>query len=237
MRERLLICERWYFYTLLIFIGGTFGAYTFCLKGGVFCNAQTANMVLFAIALGEGAWKRALSLAFSIMGYLVGTIVSESSYRCGIIHTRHFRYETLHLAMEAIALICLGLLPHSTPVTVYQITINIIAAMQFTLFRQGEHLPMATTFCTAHLRQVGINFVKTIHHDEGNPGRKLKLHLAMLIAFILGATIGTLLSFSLGERMIYIIAFFVSLAFLISLLADLTVDKDMINTPASGHQG
>ena len=34
------------------------GAYTFTLRGGVFCNAQTANVVLMAIAFGQGRWER-----------------------------------------------------------------------------------------------------------------------------------------------------------------------------------
>ena len=32
------------------------GGYTFTLRGGVFCNAQTANVVLMAIAFGQGRW-------------------------------------------------------------------------------------------------------------------------------------------------------------------------------------
>ena len=35
-------------YLMMIAVGGFLGAYTFTLKGGVFCNAQTANFVLLA---------------------------------------------------------------------------------------------------------------------------------------------------------------------------------------------
>ena len=49
-------------YWLLILVAGWYGAYTFALRGGVFCNAQTANVVLFAMALGNG--KR-LSAAYT----------------------------------------------------------------------------------------------------------------------------------------------------------------------------
>ena len=59
-RETYLECEKPYIYWLLIVVAGWFGAYTFILRGGVFCNAQTANVVLFALALGSGEWKRAL---------------------------------------------------------------------------------------------------------------------------------------------------------------------------------
>ena len=49
--EGFLECERWRCFLLLITVGGFFGAYTFSVKGGVFCNAQTANIVLFGMAL------------------------------------------------------------------------------------------------------------------------------------------------------------------------------------------
>ena len=38
-----LECERHWVFALLIFVGGFYGVYTYLLRGGVFCNAQTAN--------------------------------------------------------------------------------------------------------------------------------------------------------------------------------------------------
>ena len=54
-----LECERQWVFALLIFVGGFYGSYTYLLRGGVFCNAQTANFVLFAIELGNFRWARA----------------------------------------------------------------------------------------------------------------------------------------------------------------------------------
>ena len=34
-----LTCEKYYIFELLIFAAGMMGAYTFNLRGGVFCNA------------------------------------------------------------------------------------------------------------------------------------------------------------------------------------------------------
>ena len=44
----------------MIAVGGSFGAYTYVQKGGVFCNAQTANFVLMAVQSGAGNWRKAL---------------------------------------------------------------------------------------------------------------------------------------------------------------------------------
>ena len=49
-----LVCERKEIYALLMLSAGMMEAYTYDLRGGVFCNAQTANVVLMSIALGRG---------------------------------------------------------------------------------------------------------------------------------------------------------------------------------------
>lgn len=50
--EDALECEKWWTFLLLMFVGGFFGAFTYSIRGGVFCNAQTANFVLSAVARG-----------------------------------------------------------------------------------------------------------------------------------------------------------------------------------------
>ena len=42
-----LTCERTWVYDTLIFAAGILGSYTYMLCGGIFCNAQTGNIVLF----------------------------------------------------------------------------------------------------------------------------------------------------------------------------------------------
>ena len=53
-KKKYLVCERRSVFALLTLSAGMMGAYTFNLRGGVFCNAQTANVVLMAIAFGSG---------------------------------------------------------------------------------------------------------------------------------------------------------------------------------------
>ena len=52
-----LMCERDWVYFTLIAVAGFFGAFTYLLRGNVFCNAQTGNVVLMGMALGAGKWK------------------------------------------------------------------------------------------------------------------------------------------------------------------------------------
>ena len=59
-KNEYLLCERDWVYFTLITVSGFWGAFTYLLRGNVFCNAQTGNVVLLGIALGAGEIKRAV---------------------------------------------------------------------------------------------------------------------------------------------------------------------------------
>ena len=52
--EEYLECEKRRVFVLMILVGGYLGAFTYSIRGGVFCNAQTGNFVLLAMALCTG---------------------------------------------------------------------------------------------------------------------------------------------------------------------------------------
>ena len=73
-----LACEKLSTFQILMFAGGFFGAFTYSIRGGVFCNAQTANFVLSAIALGNGQWGRFFYYLIPMSAYFLGAFISES---------------------------------------------------------------------------------------------------------------------------------------------------------------
>ena len=84
-----LTCEKYYIFELLIFAGGMMGAYTYNLRGGVFCNAQTANVVLMALAFGHWQWQKGFYYLIPITAYFAGAAVSEA-LPSGIRHRNIF---------------------------------------------------------------------------------------------------------------------------------------------------
>ena len=75
--EYYLECEKRWVFLMLMLVAGFYGVFTFLLRGGVFCNAQTGNFVFFAIAVGTFQWKKALYYLLPMSAYLIGTMVSE----------------------------------------------------------------------------------------------------------------------------------------------------------------
>ncbi len=199
------IGERAWVFRVLIAAAGVFGAYTYVLRGGVFCNAQTGNVVLMAIAVGEGKWQHALYYLIPISAYILGALVSELMRTTKRIHP-HISWETLLMAVEIVTVVILGLIPDSVPVQLSQVIINFIASMQYNSFRQAEGMPMATTFATNHIRQVGIGLAHelySISSDDKSHRRKLAAHTLMLLSFTGGAIVGTFFCHVVGNYAIY----------------------------------
>ena len=70
--------ERNWIYFLLIGVAGFLGAFTYVLRGNVFCNAQTSNIVLMGMAFGQGNWRHGLYYLIPITAYTLGRVSSRS---------------------------------------------------------------------------------------------------------------------------------------------------------------
>jgi len=105
-----LECEKRHVFLLLMFVGGFYGAFTYSIRGSVFCNAQTANFVMLAMSFGTGNWQKGLYYFVPISAYLLGTIVSEALPNP--IKKHHlFRWDTILIGIEIAAVLFLGFLP------------------------------------------------------------------------------------------------------------------------------
>jgi uncharacterized membrane protein YoaK (UPF0700 family) len=230
-----LECERRYIFALLMFVGGFYGAYTYSIRGGVFCNAQTANFVLFAMAVGSKNWHYAAYLLIPMTAYLSGAVISEAI--AGPIRKHSpLRWDTLLIVIEIIAVIFLGFLPETAPYQIAQVTINFICSMQYNTFRQTEKIPMATVFCTNHLRQTGIALVKSIKNNgESKHISRCLAHASMLFVFVLGGILSTVLCHIMLGKAIWVAIVPLGIVLFDLLYADLKKEKDKHHIIPNGH--
>lgn len=234
-KEIYLECEKEWIFITLMFVGGFYGAFTYSIRGGVFCNAQTANFVLFAMAAGKRHWLEAVYYLIPMSAYLLGAIVSEAVPK-PMKKKLTIRWDTLLILIEMIVVVILGFLPESAPFQISQVVINFICSMQYNTFRQAEGIPMATTFCTNHLRQTGVALVKSIksHGNKTNVMRMLN-HLKMLFVFILGGILSTVLCEFLLGKAIWAALVPLAVVFIDLLHADLKKERGLMDMKPHGH--
>lgn len=232
--EPLLECEKLWVFAVMIAVGGYLGAYTFVLRGGVFCNAQTANFVLLAVALGRGELRRAGYYLIPISAYLLGTVVSEALpsrvNRRGIL-----RWDTFFVAFEMVFVAALGFVPDDAPPQICQVAVNFIASMQFNTFRAANRVPMATTFCTSHLRQTGVHLVRLLRRRDRDQARRCAMHLLMLGSFTAAAAVSAAVCLRAGARGIWGAELPLAVVFAGLLRADRGAERGQLHRTPHGH--
>ena len=235
--EKYLLCERdWVYYTLIT-VSGFWGAFTYLLRGHAFCSGQTGNILLMGMALGSGEVRRALYYLVPISAYIAGAFISEIVPNT-VKHNLFIRWDTLLIGIEILVVILLGFVPDEYPVQISQVAVNFIASMQYNTFRQAQGTPMATTFATNHVRQVGIGLAKELHHRRSTDKThrvKLKKHSGMILMFIVGAAVGAMCCNLLGGRAIWLTALPLSVLFAAMLNDDRIRGQETLEQKPSGH--
>ena len=260
-KEFYLTCEKYYIFELLTVAGGMMGLYTYNLRGGVFSNAQTGNVVKMAAAFGRGEWSQCLYYFIPFTAYILGTILSEILPE-KVKHSHFIRWDTLLVGVEIFVLLLIGLMPFTWPDQIAQVVINFLCAMQFNTFRQAEGVPMATTFVTNHVRQIGISIARIIKkHEKDSEAHaeleehigiklakintdvspytaersKMAKHAKIILAFFAGGAIVTALSPYLQEKTIWLAIIPLSACFAVMLRSDLVYERAMLDLTPHGH--
>lgn len=229
-----LLCERnWIFY-LLMLVGGLFGGYTYSIRGGVFCNAQTANLLLISMNLGQGCFSKAAYYLVPFLAYFSGILLSEflASY---VKRFSLLRWDTFLIGFEFLIILILGCLPAAAPDRLFQVTLNFLCAMQFNTFRQAEGVGMATTFCTNHLRQFGSHLMKYLRKRDPRQAVLFRRHGMMLLMFLLGVYLSTRAGALLGTHTLLLAAAVLLYLFLCLAYADRTYERDRLSQVPHGH--
>lgn len=232
-----LLCEKnWVYYTLMA-VSGFYGAFTYLLRGGVFCNAQTGNVLLMGLAFGAGKWSKALYYLIPIFAYILGSFLSELLPN-PVKHKLSIRWETLLMGVEMCVVLFLGFLPESAPMQISQIAVNFIASMQYNTFRQAQGTPVATTFATNHIRQISVALAAELKggDDKDKSHRvKLKKHFFMVVSFFVGASVGTVLCNAFQGKAILFTLIPLCHLFILFANEDFRYGKENLERKPMGH--
>ncbi len=213
-------------------VAGMLGAYTLNLRGGVFCNAQTANVALMAVELGSGNFTKGLYYLIPISAYTAGSILSEYLPK-KVRHIHFLRWDTYLIGFEMIVIFIIGWIPLSYPQQIAQVLINFICSMQYNTFRQAEGIPMATTFVTNHIRQFGIGISELLTKKDVKFLVRAMKHLRMILFFFGGGIFMAVICKIMKERSIWLALLPMVVIFIFLAHADLS-NEDIEQKPR-GH--
>ena len=194
--------ESFLFSALLSFSGGLQDAYTYTVRGKVFANAQTGNVVLMSQNLMCGQWLQSLYYLCPLLSFSLGVLIAER------IENRFKENRTLHwqqmiLLIEVAALALVGLLPTRLDM-VANMLVSFSCAMQVQAFRKVQGYAYASTMCIGNLRSGTESLSQYFRSRDPMAMRKALSLFGIILIFAVGAGTGGILSGVFGIRTIWI---------------------------------
>lgn len=184
LRSRKQMSETNMLMILLTISGGLQDVYSYFVRGEVFSNAQTGNIVLMSTYVAKGNWHRALHYLIPVLAFAMGIFIAER----------------LHARFKDVGFIPLG--------GSYDFVANALSscacAMQVQSFRKVNSYPYASTMCIGNMRSAMESISAYMRIGDKSLLRKSLQYFLTIFVFACGAGIGGAYSLYIGNEFIWI---------------------------------
>lgn len=200
---------------ILSLSGGFQDAYTYAVRGHVFANAQTGNIVLMSSGFIAGEWQNGLRYLLPVIAFAAGVFFAESiRHRLKISRCIHWRQFVLIL--EILIMLVVGFLPARLDLAA-NIMVSFSCAMQVQSFRKVCGYQYASTMCIGNLRSGTEELYSYIRTRDKLSLKKSFYYFAVIFSFAVGAGAGVCLSGIFKFYTIWFCCFMLSVCFLLML--------------------
>ena len=182
--------------------GGFQDAYTYVLRGKVFANAQTGNVVLMSQHFMEKEWRLGLHYLLPVLAFALGILITEQiEHRCKNSERLHWRQ--LIIIAEFLVLSTVAFIPSSLNMAA-NVMVSFSCAMQVQAFRTFNGNTYASTMCIGNLRSGTESFSVYLREKEPRALNKAVHYFGIIFVFAVGAGFGGVISKSMGNMSILI---------------------------------
>lgn len=206
--------ERLWLFCALIFSSGFLGGFTFWVRGKLFVNAQTGNLIL--LSTGIGTFDKVViknTMALLIL-YFLGVVTAEI-FSQKLKEIKYLIWEKTLLIISIFSTLLIGFIPESYPYEFTLYPVAFIVAMQFATFEKAHGMGMATGFCTNHLKQTATNLVRFVRTKDSLKLKTSLSHFSMIVSFVLGTSLAVFLGEMMNEKIIWFITIVYIIIFII----------------------
>ena len=187
---------------VLSFSGGLQDAYTYNVRGNVFANAQTGNVVLMSQNFMMGNWSSGIRYMLPLLSFAAGVFITERiEYRYKSSKGVHWRQ--LILLIEIVLLGVVGLMPTNVNIAANML-VSFACAMKVQAFRKVHGFGYASTMCIGNLRS-GTESLSQFLRSRDKAALNKALHFfGIILFFAVGAGAGGILSNILHLKTIWL---------------------------------
>ena len=189
---------------ILSFSGGLQDSYTYNIRGKVFANAQTGNVVLMSQDFMTGNWHSGIQYMLPLISFALGVFITEQIENKNK-NNSHIHWRQIILLIEIVLLAIVGLLPIGTNANIIaNVLVSFACAMQVQAFRKVHGYRYASTMCIGNLRS-GTESLSQYFREKKKSSLYKALHFfGIILFFALGAGVGGVLSKVLYIKTIWI---------------------------------
>lgn len=207
--------------------GGLQDAYTYFLRGNVFANAQTGNIVLMSSCFFKFNLKASINYIIPLSAFAVGVFVTE------LIHYHYKKMEKIHwrqliLIAEIILLFIVGFIPKEFD-SIANAIVSFVCAMQVQSFKKVNGRSYASTMCIGNMRSAMEALCGYFNTKDKKQLESFLEYCIIIFLFAIGAGIGYVCTNILGIKAIWISCIFLFVSFCImskNNTTKLIVDKN-----------
>ena len=208
---------------VLALAGGFLDAYTYLVRGKVFANAETGNMVLLGVNLLNGQWEKALGYVAPILAFAIGVVVAEAIKKR--VQERSLHWRQISLLAEMVILLVVCFLPQSMN-NAANVAVAFVCAVQVESFRKVHGNAFATTMCTGNLRSGTEALYRGWITGEREHLRRAGRYYGIIVFFCAGAALGAWCSGAWGRRAVLAASLLLFAAFLLMFRRKNTCGRD-----------
>ncbi|MCI8317880.1 MAG: DUF1275 domain-containing protein [Lachnospiraceae bacterium] len=203
---------------LLAIAGGYLDVYTYVCRGGIFANAQTGNIVLLGISVADRNWSKIGGYIYPILAFMAGILVAELVKR-GFRNRAVIHWRQVVLVLEIAVLWTIAFIPSGVHDSAVNVAVSFVCSMQVEGFRTFHgNSTYATTMCTGNLRSATEQLFRyNVSRDKRAIQKSLEYY-GIILFFIAGAIIGTLITRRFLERSALVVCVLLLVVFTIMLL-------------------
>lgn len=207
-------------FLVIIFItlaGGFQDAYSYLMRGKVFANAQTGNIVLLFKNIVDLNFKESIAYFIPVLSFAFGVYVAvrfEDAIEKRVLHWRQYI-----IGFEVLIMIFVSMIPESLN-NLANALLSFSCAMQVYTFKKIYGLNFATTMCIGNLRSATENLSKYHITREKIYLENAKKYYTVIFIFGMGAALGYISSKGLGFKSILLAAGLLLISFVILFFED-----------------
>lgn len=171
--------------------GGLQDTYSYLVRGEVFANAQTGNIVLMSINFFKGEYVNVIKYFLPVLTFSVGIYTAEK-IQARFKHVKNLHWRQIILLVEIFLLFLVAYIPKNHN-NIANMLISFSCALQVLSFRKIEGFPFASTMCIGNIRNCCSALSIYFGNKSKAARRKAKFYFTIIFTFALGAGIGELL--------------------------------------------